>query len=824
MPQLASQQRVENSVAYVERKGDTKAKSNNETRVAAHLSRLATLMERPGVEERVWDSAVAELIIDNDDIPENYWAQQKQIARDNGHGDIELGAHEKNELATQIQEAQKTGLESWRDYLESTGDQYPQWFKFYAWDGMSHLSTFNKQSGHYNKRSNGSVAPYPQLNPAALAKVYDVIENDQPVDDATLAQLIKNGNFNKLYSNMLLEQKVIIPTPENPSDVQGEWKEYSEHDIEAITEAAQGTPWCIAGRGFAERYTEGGGKFILFHLQDPETGTMSPTAAASIRLDSRGNVVELSGLKGGSSQYIEDSLVPTVEERVKGLPGGEKYIEAFEDKQLLIAMDKKFQAGEPFTRDELFFLYEIERPIHYIDTYAKDPRVNEFKREKNHHMHQLAESEGLTVSEAEVFVIPAEDIETNVGEYLRRGLDANMIARKINPLTRVVWYDRLTTAGARIDLLETYGELKPKDKLVHFTKIQEKGVQLDADALAAEFTPSERLERYTALKKIGATLEPNELADMFDDSDKLSYLPGLDRIGAKVDVENLLRENSPRTSVKQNLALYLRQGAHIETLKDHVGISFEYGSRDLDIIARELVHAGLSGDEIMSFISTTKRVGGRTINQGDDAEKRVSVLLAAGVDSSAIARSGVFDNYRIEHNSELLIKSGVDLNDLMTGMGGYYTSRHIQELLAAGADVKDITAHIYEDPKYLLENFKVLNDNGAGLDIDDVIAAMEPKDALYQIALAKELGASVDVNDLLDDPSITHVYIHSIDSLLATGADPAKIADKIKPEDMGYGVSSWSMNARSGYDNSKRYPEISKYVYERYVADKSVAA
>lgn len=195
--------------------------------------------------ERSWNTAINALLVEPDNIPESYWKQQEQLARDNGRGDIHVDDYLKTEMAKQLRDAQRTGAESWANYLEQTGEQYPTWFKLYAWDGMSRLGVFDKKKGKYRKRDKGTVAPYPQLNPAVLAKVYQAV-TEHHVDgyeseDERIAGLVKNGNFNNLYSAFLLETKAVLPTPENPEDVTGVWKEYTEDDIEEITRAAEGT-------------------------------------------------------------------------------------------------------------------------------------------------------------------------------------------------------------------------------------------------------------------------------------------------------------------------------------------------------------------------------------------------------------------------------------------------------------------------------------------------------------------------------------------------------------------------------------------------------
>ena len=131
--------------------------------------------------------------------------------------------------------------------------------------------------------------------------------------------------------------------------------------------------------GYNTAEAENKAKFILFHLQDPETGMLAENACASIRLDTDGQVAEISGLDNG--QALEDALVPEVEAKVRTLLGGEKFLKAFADKQHLIAMDRKMQAGEyDFSQEDLEFIFEQKRKIANLDTYSvEDPRINELR-------------------------------------------------------------------------------------------------------------------------------------------------------------------------------------------------------------------------------------------------------------------------------------------------------------------------------------------------------------------------------------------------------------------------------------------------------------
>lgn len=399
---------VDSSLAKEMARGEKLQGKNAERRNLAYLSRLERMIDQHGnaLEKKLWDASMEKLIIDPANIEERYWKSQEQILRDHGCG-RKIDDYEKSFLVRDIQDRQRESLKSWSDYLGDENAPYPLWFKVYAWDGVSKMGVFDKDEKQFAKRNEHTVAPYPKLNAAVLAKVYGALsdfyddkgrktasERDEE-KEGKLKILVRSGNFNKLYSKFLLEQKAIPKTPERTEDVHGEWVEYLPGQEQAVANAAEGTPWCVADPGTARNYLEYNGdddwddyddgdrraskaKFILFHLEDPETGNLAENACASIRLDTDGQVAEISGLNDG--QALEDSLVPIVEEKVKTLPGGERFLEAFADKKRLMALDRKMQAGEELTEEDVEFVFEKNRPIKTLDTYADDdPRIGELR-------------------------------------------------------------------------------------------------------------------------------------------------------------------------------------------------------------------------------------------------------------------------------------------------------------------------------------------------------------------------------------------------------------------------------------------------------------
>ncbi len=451
------EQIVDSSFEKFRKTGEKLVGKNDERRVDAYLERLNRGIEKYGTdyENRLWRMTEDSLIIDADNIPESYWKTQEQILRDNGQ-DRELGDHEKSVLAEDIQKKQRESLKSWTNYLSHEDCPYPTWFKVYAINGVSKMGVFDKAKKVYKKRDKDSVAPYPHFNAAVLGKVYSAISDfygidtdtdlanspaDASNDDARKAELsalVKSGNFNKLYSKLLLSEKVIMKTPEKTEDIKGEWIEYKLGEEEKLAEAADGTPWCIAspavgrsylttgryGQSYGDSGVENDAKFILFHLYDND-GRLADNACASVRLNTDGEVDEISGLNDG--QALEDSLVPIVEEKVRSLPGGEKFLRRFADKNKLIAIDRKMQSGAEITNDEFRFIWELDRPIESLDTYNdRDPRIDEFRKKYD---AAYAKEKGYIIPDTTL-----DDVESNLVKYLEddKNLHSNLLIYAIN--------------------------------------------------------------------------------------------------------------------------------------------------------------------------------------------------------------------------------------------------------------------------------------------------------------------------------------------------------------------------------------------------------
>ena len=593
---------------------------NNERRNFAYLSRLDRLVEKYGdkAEQKIWEASAENVVMDFEDIPDSYWKQQEQILRDNGQG-RELSRYEKEILADDLIEKQRESITSWTNYLGDKNCPYPLWFKVYAFDGISKMSNaLNLDDADYSRRDNTTALSFPKLNAEIFAKVYRQINNFYGVDkedwlsknsdDEKLVSLVKSANFPKLYAKELIDTKVILKTPERTEDVHGDWFEYKLGDEEKIASLAEGTRWCVVDPNVAHNYLTYGqysnpeedeyeyddddwedgeeydeedddyddddqaetyeddgikvenpeAKFIIFRLEDPNSpGVFASNGSASIRLDPDGMVAEVSGL--GEGQAIEDALIPIVKEKTLSLPGGEKYLQKFDDKQTLIRLDKKMEKGQDLTKEELSFLYEIDRPIATLDTYNReDPRIPELRKKYG---IEYAVEKGVDANKM-VSSLEPEEIAKNLDTLLEHGanIDINELVSNVN--TDIIFnnIESLLKNGAdannivnNMDLSDTYGYL--------YTLLD---YGADVNNIVKKFSlrPSSIASGLDVLLEHGATIDVNKLVSDLEPLDILRHLSTLLECGADV---NLLIKKMSKKDIVYYRGILRKYGANLDT-------------------------------------------------------------------------------------------------------------------------------------------------------------------------------------------------------------------------------------------------------------------
>ena len=577
---------------------------NTERRNYAYLSRLETLIDKHGnpLEKKLWEASAERLIVKPENIKDTYWKQQEQILRDNGQG-RKLNEEEKDFLTENIIDTQRKTIDTWSNYLGDKNCPYPVWFKVYAFDGLSKMGLLNKETKEYEKRDKSTITGFPKLNSEVLAKVYRDINDffsvdqktwlDQHSDDDKLQSLVKSGNFSKLYAKELFETKAVIKTPEKTEDINGDWFEYKIGDEEQIADLAEGTGWCIVDPNIAHNYLTYGqyendydeydddnededeneyddnyinknyhdrnsnlkSAFIIFRLKTPVTyDGYASNGSASIRLGPDGKVAEISGLDTG--QALEDSLVPIVKEKVLSLPGGEEYLQKFQDKQNLIHLDHKMQNNEDLTTEELRFLYELDRPISTLDTYNyNDPRIEELKIKYN---IDYALEKGIDINEL-VRKFDSIDLINNLDFFIDHGADINNIVNNLEPYDIDYELNTLISHGADINNIVNNLELDDMDYEIN-TLI---GYGADINNIMNNLRSYNIINNLDTLISHGADI--NNIVNNLEPYDIVHNLDALINHGADININNLTN-NLNSYDIAHNLDTLISHGADINNI------------------------------------------------------------------------------------------------------------------------------------------------------------------------------------------------------------------------------------------------------------------
>ena len=828
---------------------------NNERRNFAYLSRLDRIVEKYGdkAEQKIWEASAENVVMDYEDIPDSYWKQQEQILRDNGQG-RELSRREKEILADDLIEKQRESITSWTNYLSDRNCPYPLWFKVYAFDGISKMSnTLNLDDADYNRRDNTTALSFPKLNAEILAKVYRQINNFYGVDkedwlkensdDEKLVSLVKSANFPKLYAKELVDTKVILKTPERTEDVHGDWFEYKLGDEEEIASLAEGTRWCVVDPNVAHNYLTYGrygnpeedddyddeddnyededynddyddedwedddqeeehddndikvenpeAKFIIFRLEDPNSpGVYASNGSASIRLGPDGKVAEISGLNEG--QAVEDALVPIVKEKTLSLPGGEKYLQKFDDKQALIRLDKKMEKGEDLTKEELTFLYELDRPIATLDTYnEEDPRIPELKEKYD---IEYALGKGIDINKL-VSSLDPEDTAKNLDTLMRHSADINVneLVSNLYPDDIVHNLDTLLEHGA--DINNIVNNMEPYAVAERLDYFLERGADINIDELVSNMNSGCIVNEIDYLFDHGADID-NIVSNM--DPDSISFrLNTLFKHGA--DVNNVVK-NLNSYYIVHDLDSLLEHGADVDVNE----LISDLRTKDITKNLKSLLKHGADANNIVNKFETSQ-----IINNLDS-------LLENGADANNVVNK--LKSYNIVDNLGTLLEHGADINNIVNKLESNHISYRLKPLLEHGADANDVVNK--------LESYNIRDDLDTllkhGADINNIVSNMESRDIAGTLNTLLRHGA--DVNNIVNKSESWQIA-KNLDTLLRYGADINinELISDLKPNDIAYNLGTL---LRHGADvnnivNNMNSKDVAKELYEllRYGAD-----
>lgn len=257
-------------------------------------------------------------------------------------------------LVASVREVQRAGLQEWAKQLKD----YPQWFRFYAFEELIRLGRFDYNQGKFEERGKGCMVPFPQLEPEALEYVYErVMASDR-------------RSFGQLYSHALDEVSSL--SPEERRQQEGTWIKFNRTDDWEES-------W-ILGRFYAVC------QFKWKEL-DPEHPQPSPLLSGDyyiyctpnddgvhcvprigIGTFSKGGFSMLDGIVGkGPNRSLEPEMMPVLHEKLQHLQEAKGYLRRDEDKQILVNIYNKLQD------DPDAFLGDNELRLIYQRDYAVAP-------------------------------------------------------------------------------------------------------------------------------------------------------------------------------------------------------------------------------------------------------------------------------------------------------------------------------------------------------------------------------------------------------------------------------------------------------------------
>ena len=388
--ELQTSPEVNRAVERQENRKGVKVSNDPSERIEAYMDRLKNIFLNSNERKRgrnlemFRDKIYDALIIKKENFPDSYFELQKRIARERGQAVEEIPENVREQMMDVAIEDQRHSLDAWMDYLTSEDAVYPAWFKYFVWRNIIKLSQFDKERGEFKKRTDSTVAPYPDIYREPLAQIADIYlkvkEDNKNLKEPQIKELFSK-KFPALYAELIA--KSLAVSMENREEVRGLWVKYKQGDSTAAEKLFQslegkGTGWCTAGKSTAETQI-GSGDFYVFYTNDSAGQATQPRLA--IRMDGDNRIGEVRGIL--PHQGVEPVMQEALDEKLQEFgTEADTYRKESEDMRVLTALEKKREGDRPFTKEDLLFLYEVNSEIEGFG-YQKDPRVMELRRERN---------------------------------------------------------------------------------------------------------------------------------------------------------------------------------------------------------------------------------------------------------------------------------------------------------------------------------------------------------------------------------------------------------------------------------------------------------
>ena len=322
-------------------------------------------------------------IIKPENIPESYFNNQIELARERGYGNIILSDKDKERMIKQVIDDQKETLDKWIEYFlyDEESSYYEMWEKYWVFQGLQTLGKYDKETYKFSKRDKTTVYPFPPVEREYIFTTLKLMEDflkDKKTEDE-IKKALEAGNFKLLYEYVIKQS--MLRGEKQSSSTSGKWIKYEQgSDYNILRNSLQGyyTGWCTAaGENFA-KHQLANGDFYVYYTLDNNGEAKVPRIA--IRMDGSTKIGEIRGI--ADKQNMEPEMMPILEEKLKEFPDRDKYYKKEHDMKLLTLIDKKVNKNIELNLDELKFLYEMDNEIEGFG-YEKDPRIQEIINKRN---------------------------------------------------------------------------------------------------------------------------------------------------------------------------------------------------------------------------------------------------------------------------------------------------------------------------------------------------------------------------------------------------------------------------------------------------------
>lgn len=399
---------AEKAAKRAEKRTGEKIPQKPEACIQNYLDRFKEIIERKNPEKRESGLNALERLLHNkfvikpEEIPEAAFLLEQRIARELGHGDVEITDEFKEQKTGQIINNQTKSLDKWVDYLASPDAQYPDWAKYWTLRSVLEMGKLQKEqdeqgreTANFQKREKNTVASFPMLNPRALALTIGALrskleekskpkEEQKPIENKSLKlnepefqQLLSTEKFSKIYAQFLIEMPEY--STEGLQETRGKWVKYLKgSEADDLVKSLEGYPleWCTADFDTAQTQLEGGDFYVYYSINESGEAIIPRLA---IRLEDE-HIAEARGI--APDQNFDPYIVPVLEDKLKEFGSeGEAYKKKSADMKLLTEIEKKTDSGQELTKDELIFLYEIDHLIKGFGYYS-DPRIKDIRERR----------------------------------------------------------------------------------------------------------------------------------------------------------------------------------------------------------------------------------------------------------------------------------------------------------------------------------------------------------------------------------------------------------------------------------------------------------